>query len=109
MGSTNLQCSSSAEVSYLWTLFGHIIYLFSNSLLFLSNQTKAKGLWVIDESTKLLPQVSAKYRIQIIDFMHAVMSILVFVAIALFDQNVVNCFFFQNHQMRYMKYLQRCL
>jgi hypothetical protein len=27
----------------------------------------------------------------------------------LFDQNVVNCFFFQNHQMRYMKYLQRCL
>jgi hypothetical protein len=52
-----------------------------------------KGLWVIDGSTKLPPQVAAKYRIQFIDFMHAVMSILVFAAIALFDQNVVNCFF----------------
>ncbi|GAU23599.1 hypothetical protein TSUD_385880 [Trifolium subterraneum] len=52
-----------------------------------------KGLWVIDGSTNLPPQVAAKYRIQFIDFMHAVMSILVFAAIALFDQNVVNCFF----------------
>ncbi|AES63899.1 hypothetical protein MtrunA17_Chr2g0282811 [Medicago truncatula] len=52
-----------------------------------------KGLWVIDGSTKLPPQVAAKYRIKFIDFMHAMMSILVFAAIALFDQNVVNCFF----------------
>ncbi|CAL5183488.1 unnamed protein product [Lathyrus oleraceus] len=52
-----------------------------------------KGLWIIDGSTKLPPQVSEKYRIRFIDFMHAMMSILVFAAIALFDQNVVNCFF----------------
>ncbi|XP_061351749.1 protein DMP4-like [Gastrolobium bilobum] len=51
------------------------------------------GLWVIDGSTTLPPQLEAKYRLQFIDFIHAVMSILVFAAIALFDQNVVNCFF----------------
>ncbi|XP_020230900.1 protein DMP4 [Cajanus cajan] len=52
-----------------------------------------RGLWVIDGSTTLPPQLSAKYRLKFIDFMHAVMSVLVFAAIALFDQNVVNCFF----------------
>lgn len=52
-----------------------------------------RGLWIIDGSTTLPPQVAAKYRLRFIDFMHAVMSILVFAAIALFDQNVVNCFF----------------
>ncbi|KAK7246450.1 hypothetical protein RIF29_41318 [Crotalaria pallida] len=52
-----------------------------------------KGLWVIDGSTALPPQVAAKYRLRFIDFMHAVMSVMVFAAIALFDQNVVNCFF----------------
>ncbi|AES63898.1 hypothetical protein MtrunA17_Chr2g0282791 [Medicago truncatula] len=62
---------------------GNIIYGFATF----------KGLWVIDGSTKLPPQVAAKYRIRFIDFMHAVMSILVFAAIALFDRNVVNCFF----------------
>ncbi|KAL2322504.1 hypothetical protein Fmac_026883 [Flemingia macrophylla] len=52
-----------------------------------------RGLWVIDGSTTLPPQLGAKYRLRFIDFMHAVMSILVFSAVALFDQNVVNCFF----------------
>ncbi|KAE9591706.1 hypothetical protein Lal_00039065 [Lupinus albus] len=52
-----------------------------------------RGLWVIDGSTTLPTQVAAKYRIRVIDFMHAVMSVMVFVAIALFDHNVVNCFF----------------
>ncbi|TKY71752.1 hypothetical protein E2542_SST00484 [Spatholobus suberectus] len=52
-----------------------------------------RGLWVIDGSTTLPPQLAAKYRLKFIDFMHAVMSVLVFAAIALFDQNVVNCFF----------------
>ncbi|KAJ1394028.1 Protein DMP [Sesbania bispinosa] len=52
-----------------------------------------RGLWVIDGSITLPPQLAAKYRLRFIDFMHAVMSILVFAAIALFDQNVVNCFF----------------
>ncbi|XP_027921621.1 protein DMP4-like [Vigna unguiculata] len=52
-----------------------------------------KGLWVIDGSTTLPPQLGAKFRLMFIDFVHAVMSILVFAAVALFDQNVVNCFF----------------
>ncbi|RDX57610.1 Protein DMP4, partial [Mucuna pruriens] len=52
-----------------------------------------KGLWVIDGSTTLPPQLATKFRLRFIDFMHAVMSILVFAAVALFDQNVVNCFF----------------
>lgn len=52
-----------------------------------------RGLWVIDGSTILPAQLAAKYRLKFIDFMHAVMSVLVFAAIALFDQNVVNCFF----------------
>jgi len=52
-----------------------------------------KGLWVIDGSTTLPPQLGAKFRLKFIDFVHAVMSILVFAAVALFDQNVVNCFF----------------
>ncbi|KAK7246449.1 hypothetical protein RIF29_41317 [Crotalaria pallida] len=52
-----------------------------------------KGLYVIDGSTTLPPQVADKYRMRLIDFMHGVMSVMVFAAVALFDQNVVNCFF----------------
>ncbi|XP_004505097.1 protein DMP4-like [Cicer arietinum] len=52
-----------------------------------------KGLWVIDGSATLSPEIDAKYKLRFIDFMHAVMSILVFSAIAMFDQNVVKCFF----------------
>lgn len=52
-----------------------------------------RGLWVIDGSTRLPPQVAAKYRLRFIDFVHACMSVLVFGAVALFDQNVVSCFF----------------
>ncbi|CAJ2658949.1 unnamed protein product [Trifolium pratense] len=52
-----------------------------------------KGLWIIDGSTEIPPQVAAKYRLRFIDFVHAVMSISIFAAIAFFYQNVVNCFF----------------
>ncbi|OAY26244.1 protein DMP4 [Manihot esculenta] len=52
-----------------------------------------RGLWIIDGSETISPELAAKYRIQFIDFVHALMSILVFSAIALFDQNVVNCFY----------------
>ncbi|KAJ6925918.1 protein DMP4-like [Populus alba x Populus x berolinensis] len=52
-----------------------------------------RGLWVIDGSATIPPEVAASYRLQFIDFMHALMSILVFAAIALFDQNVVGCFY----------------
>ncbi|KAA8515212.1 hypothetical protein F0562_018391 [Nyssa sinensis] len=52
-----------------------------------------RGLWIIDGSATLPPEVAAKYQLRFIDFMHAFMSILVFAAVALFDQNVVNCFY----------------
>ncbi|KAJ6769893.1 hypothetical protein OIU79_020702 [Salix purpurea] len=52
-----------------------------------------RGLWVVDGSATIPPEVAANYRLKFIDFMHALMSILVFAAIALFDQNVVECFY----------------
>lgn len=52
-----------------------------------------RGMWVIDGSTTIPSELGAKYRLRLIDFLHAVMSILVFAAVALFDQNVVSCFF----------------
>ncbi|KZV53224.1 hypothetical protein F511_21481 [Dorcoceras hygrometricum] len=52
-----------------------------------------RGFWIIDGSMNLQPEVAAKYRLKFIDFAHAWMSILVFGAIALFDQNVVGCFY----------------
>ncbi|CDO99489.1 unnamed protein product [Coffea canephora] len=51
------------------------------------------GLWVIDGSATIPPELAATYRLKFIDFMHAFMSILVFAAVALFNQNVVNCFY----------------
>lgn len=53
----------------------------------------SKGLWVIDGSVTLSPVESAKYRVRFLDFFHAFLSILVFGAVALFDQNVVRCFY----------------
>ena len=52
-----------------------------------------RGLWVIDGSVDLPDVAAAKYRVRFIDFLHAFMSILVFCAVALFDENVVNCFY----------------
>ncbi|KAJ4703539.1 DUF679 domain-containing protein [Melia azedarach] len=52
-----------------------------------------RGLWIIDGSATVPPEFAAKYRLKFIDFMHAFMSILVFAAVALFDQNVVTCFY----------------
>ncbi|PIN00875.1 hypothetical protein CDL12_26620 [Handroanthus impetiginosus] len=52
-----------------------------------------RGLWIIDGSVTLPPEIAARYKLKFIDFVHALMSILVFAAIALFDQNVVNCFY----------------
>ncbi|KAK4259754.1 hypothetical protein QN277_006055 [Acacia crassicarpa] len=52
-----------------------------------------RGLWVIDGPTTLPPELAAKYCLRFIDFMHAIMSALVFAAVAMFDQNVVGCFF----------------
>lgn len=52
-----------------------------------------KGLWVIDGSKPLPPEKAAGYRMGFIDFLHAFMSMMVFVAVALFDQSVVSCFY----------------
>ncbi|XP_034701047.1 protein DMP7 [Vitis riparia] len=52
----------------------------------------SRGLWVIDGSVTLAPDVAAGYRLKFIDFVHAFMSIVVFAAVALFDQNIVKCF-----------------
>ncbi|GLJ06393.1 hypothetical protein SUGI_0038080 [Cryptomeria japonica] len=35
----------------------------------------------------------AKYKLRLVDFMHAFLSVLVFAAIALYDKNVVGCFY----------------
>uniref|UniRef100_A0A2N9H040 Uncharacterized protein n=1 Tax=Fagus sylvatica TaxID=28930 RepID=A0A2N9H040_FAGSY len=48
-----------------------------------------RGLWVIDGSATLSPELAAEYQLRFIDFVHAFMSILVFVAVALFDMNVI--------------------
>ncbi|XP_057764435.1 LOW QUALITY PROTEIN: protein DMP6 [Salvia miltiorrhiza] len=49
------------------------------------------GIWIIDGSATLPPEIAAKYKLKFIDFAHAVMSMLVFAAVALFDENVVKC------------------
>lgn len=54
-----------------------------------------KGMWVFDypdPSGLGLPDLS-KYRIRIVDWIHAVLSVLVFVAVALRDKNTVSCFY----------------
>ncbi|TKY66813.1 hypothetical protein E2542_SST09704 [Spatholobus suberectus] len=50
------------------------------------------GLWVMDASVRLPVDEADKYGLRFIDFFHAFMSILVFLAIALFDGSVVSCF-----------------
>lgn len=52
-----------------------------------------KGLWVIDGTASLPPERAAAYRVRFVDFVHAFMSVMVFAAVALFDQNVVSCFY----------------
>lgn len=48
---------------------------------------------MIDSSVTLPKEECAKYRLRFIDFFHAFASLLVFVAVALFDENVVKCFY----------------
>ncbi|KAG8069438.1 hypothetical protein GUJ93_ZPchr0005g14670 [Zizania palustris] len=52
-----------------------------------------RGLWVIDGGAPLDPQAATSYRIRFLDLVHAVVSVMVFAAVALFDQNVVSCFY----------------
>lgn len=52
-----------------------------------------RGLWVIDGGAPLEPLSAAGFRMRFLDFVHAIVSAMIFVAIALFDQNVVSCFY----------------
>lgn len=53
-----------------------------------------RGLWVIDGCPVTLPpHQAAEFRLRFVDFVHAFMSILVFAAVAMFDPNVIGCFF----------------
>ncbi|KAI3675335.1 hypothetical protein L1987_84924 [Smallanthus sonchifolius] len=51
------------------------------------------GLRVMDGSINLPPEIAAKYKLRFTDFMHAFMSIMVFAAVTLFNEDVVNCFY----------------
>lgn len=46
----------------------------------------------MDGSVRLPVDEAANYRLRFIDFFHAFAAVLVFVAVALFDQSVVRCF-----------------
>ncbi|KAL6602700.1 hypothetical protein ACP70R_043061 [Stipagrostis hirtigluma subsp. patula] len=50
------------------------------------------GLWVIDGTPPPPPAVAATYRLKFIDFFHAVLSLIVFMSVAMFDRNVGACF-----------------
>ncbi|XP_006349331.1 uncharacterized protein [Solanum tuberosum] len=55
-----------------------------------------KGLWIFDyqaASISGVPGELNRYRVGFIDFVHAVLSVLVFIAVALRDKNVANCFY----------------
>ncbi|XP_010277272.1 PREDICTED: uncharacterized protein LOC104611772 [Nelumbo nucifera] len=54
-----------------------------------------KGMWLFDYagSSASAPDDLSSYRIKLIDFVHAVLSVLVFVAVALRDRNIVSCFY----------------
>ncbi|KAL5989491.1 hypothetical protein ACLOJK_010383 [Asimina triloba] len=53
-----------------------------------------EGLWVFDGkyANALSAEEAAKYRLRFKDFIHAVLSVLVFAAVALIDKNMVGCF-----------------
>ncbi|KAL1203186.1 Protein DMP7 [Cardamine amara subsp. amara] len=51
------------------------------------------GLCVMDGSITLTPEEKEKYKLRFLDFVHAIMSMLVFFAVSMFDQNVIRCLF----------------
>ncbi|KAL0384613.1 UNVERIFIED_CONTAM: protein DMP3 [Sesamum radiatum] len=56
----------------------------------------SRGMWLFDYPTVPASAPSAelsKYRLRLVDFVHAVLSVLVFVAVALRDKNVVSCLY----------------
>ncbi|CAN8326280.1 unnamed protein product [Cochlearia groenlandica] len=53
----------------------------------------SSGLCVMDGSVTLTDEEKQKYKLRVLDFVHAIMSMLVFFAISMFDQNVIRCLF----------------
>ncbi|KAH0450270.1 hypothetical protein IEQ34_020962 [Dendrobium chrysotoxum] len=51
------------------------------------------GFWVVDSPESLPEDTARRYRIRFVDFVHALMSVMVFMAVVLVDQNVVACFY----------------
>ncbi|KAH7682218.1 Protein DMP protein [Dioscorea alata] len=51
------------------------------------------GFYVVDGATVLPQAKRLEYKIKLMDFVHGFLSVLVFVAVALFDKNVVSCFY----------------
>jgi hypothetical protein len=49
------------------------------------------GIWIMDGRIRLPAEEAVKYKLRFIDLFHACGSILVFGAIAMFDQSVVSC------------------
>jgi hypothetical protein len=50
------------------------------------------GLWVIDGTPPPPPEVTASYHLKFIDLFHAVLSLFVFMSVAVSDRNVAMCF-----------------
>ncbi|MED6213083.1 Protein dmp4, partial [Stylosanthes scabra] len=91
----NCDSATKAMTSFLVAICGASCFLLCFTDSFRDNKGNIcygfatfRGLWIIDGSTTLPSELAAKYSIRFIDFMHAVMSVLVFAAIALFDPNV---------------------
>ncbi|KVI06908.1 protein DMP6-like [Cynara cardunculus var. scolymus] len=51
------------------------------------------GLWIIDGSRSLPAELAVDYRLRFMDFVHGFMSIMVFATVALFNEDVVKCFY----------------
>ncbi|KAL7589252.1 hypothetical protein Lser_V15G40567 [Lactuca serriola] len=51
------------------------------------------GFWVIDGLTKVPREMTSEYKMRFIDVFHGFLSLVVFVAVAGVDKNVVNCFY----------------
>lgn len=52
-----------------------------------------KGLWTFENLKDAVIPDGGRYKVQFLDFVHAFLSVLVFAAIALLDDNVVRCLY----------------
>ncbi|XP_047956853.1 protein DMP4-like [Salvia hispanica] len=50
-----------------------------------------RGMWIMDGSVSLPPEIAVNYKLRFIDFAHALMSLVVFAAVAMFNESVVEC------------------